>query len=138
MTIVLDANLLVALVTPHPLRARVYEWVEHWLRNQETLHAPCLAHYEVNSALTKLIGAEQFSQEKSTDICRELAQIPVVYHPSAFDQNVIKIALSLQRKSAYDAVYLTLARVLNADLWTLDGPLYRNASVQGFPINLLN
>jgi len=50
---------------------------------------------------------------------------------------VIEIALSLRRQSAYDAAYLALAESLDAQLWTLDDPLYRNAIGQGFPVRLL-
>lgn len=49
----------------------------------------------------------------------------------------MEIALSLGRSSAYDAAYLALAETLNAELWTLDGPLYRNAVGRGFPVRLL-
>ena len=42
----------------------------------------------------------------------------------------------IQRSSAYDAAYLALASELEAELWTLDGPLYRNAASVGFPVRL--
>lgn len=49
----------------------------------------------------------------------------------------MEIALSLGRRSAYDAAYLALAETLKAELWTLDGPLYHNAVGRGFPVRLL-
>lgn len=45
-------------------------------------------------------------------------------------------ALRLQRSSAYDAAYIGLAEQLGADLWTLDGPLARNATGVGYPVRL--
>jgi predicted nucleic acid-binding protein len=43
----------------------------------------------------------------------------------------IEIAVDLERHSAYDAAYLALAERLGAEVWTLDGPLFRNASRRG-------
>lgn len=49
----------------------------------------------------------------------------------------VEIALSLNRQSAYDAAYIALAETLNAQLWTLDIRLYRNAVGRGLNVNLL-
>ncbi|MFN6517517.1 MAG: hypothetical protein RMY29_023960 [Nostoc sp. CreGUA01] len=43
----------------------------------------------------------------------------------------------MERQSAYDAAYLALAESLNAELWTLDGLLYRNAISYAFSVRLL-
>jgi predicted nucleic acid-binding protein len=45
--------------------------------------------------------------------------------------------LSVERQSAYDAAHVALALSLDADLWTLDGPLARNAHSVGLPVQLL-
>jgi predicted nucleic acid-binding protein len=50
---------------------------------------------------------------------------------------VARIALTLERRSAYDAAYLALAQDLDAELWTLDGALARNATSHGYPIHLI-
>lgn len=44
----------------------------------------------------------------------------------------------LQRESAYDASYIALAQELDAELWTLDGPLARNASEIDLPVRLID
>jgi predicted nucleic acid-binding protein len=49
----------------------------------------------------------------------------------------VRVALALERRSAYDAAYLALAQSLDAKLWTLDGPLARNANSHGYPIHLI-
>lgn len=46
------------------------------------------------------------------------------------------MAQRLGRQSAYDAAYVVLAQELNAELWTLDGPLARNAIDVGLPVRL--
>ncbi len=40
---------------------------------------------------------------------------------------MVEIAVELGRHSAYDAAYLALGERLGVDVWTLDGPLLRNA-----------
>ena len=50
----------------------------------------------------------------------------------------VEIAITLKRQNAYDASYLALAEMLGAEVWTMDGPLYRNASAKGFPVKLLS
>ncbi|MGA9314101.1 MAG: hypothetical protein WBV77_05665 [Solirubrobacteraceae bacterium] len=59
------------------------------------------------------------------------------YHPLNDAPAFARIALTLQRHSAYDAAYLALAQDLDAELWTLDGPLARNATSHCNPIHLI-
>lgn len=47
------------------------------------------------------------------------------------------MAQRLERRSAYDAAYLVLADRLGVDLWTLDGPLARNAASRGLSVHLI-
>jgi hypothetical protein len=50
---------------------------------------------------------------------------------------VVSMTQRLERKSAYDAAYIVLAEQLSAGLWTLDGPLARNAHSRGLPVKLI-
>jgi predicted nucleic acid-binding protein len=50
-------------------------------------------------------------------------ELPIAYHPLRDAPPVIRLARRLERHSAYDAAYLTLAQELHATCWTLDGRL---------------
>jgi predicted nucleic acid-binding protein len=52
-------------------------------------------------------------------------------------KHVVEIALALNRQNSYDAAYIALTEEPRAELWTLDGPLYRNAQGLGFSVNLI-
>lgn len=137
MNIVIDANLLVALVTQHPQRQVAYQQFTYWADQNAKLHAPDLAYSEVTNALTRMITSGLFAREQGRVVCDQLAELPIQYHTVGFDSGVIEMALALGRKSAYDAVYLVLSQRLEAKLWTLDSPLYRNAIGLGYPVHLL-
>lgn len=51
---------------------------------------------------------------------------------------MIDVAAALGRRGAFDASYVELARSLDAELWTLDGPLARNAAGQKLPVRLID
>jgi predicted nucleic acid-binding protein len=50
---------------------------------------------------------------------------------------VIVIAQQLRRQNSYDASYIALAEELETDVWTVDGPLARNAAQTGLPVKLI-
>jgi predicted nucleic acid-binding protein len=103
------------------------------------MHAPELLPYEVASSFTRLVAARAMSPRQVQSAWEDLSDLPIVQHPLAEDlPRVVDIALRLKRQSAYDAAYIALAQELRADLWTLDGPLARNAQAVGLPVRLLD
>lgn len=137
MTVVLDSNVLVVMVTTDRRAEAVGRQVRTLSESGETLHAPQLLRYEVANALTRKVVAGEADIEDATRAWRQIVAMPIVLHDLDDGPAAIEIALKLQRESAYDAAYVALAQELGAELWTLDGPLARNAAGAAMPVRLL-
>lgn len=137
MSVVIDANLLVVLVTDEERGPPVSAKLGEWASGGEALHAPALARYETANALTRLVAGGRIDPEQATRAWGAASEVPVTYHGDVAGPDIIAIALRLERRSAYDAAYLALAIELDAVLWTLDGRLARNAHSHGFKVELL-
>ena len=133
MTVVVDANILVAS-NPRDSRSRgARERIDHWAAQGEDLHAPQLFVYELASAM----AWNQTSEDDAAAIWATVDDLNVSYHPPSHGMSLVAIAHRMRRRSAYDAAYIDLALLLNAELWTLDGKLARNAEAIGFPVRLV-
>jgi len=135
--VVLDANLLVVLVSGDPRRLSVLQQITRWLDEGTDLHAPLLAQYEIANALTRLVASGAFPEDKIEEAVSNILVLPLIYHSRISIPRVVEIAKTLGRQSAYDAAYISLAESLGCELWTLDGPLYRNATGYGFKVQLV-
>lgn len=138
MNVVIDSDLLVVLINQDPRSEIVHQQFDDWIEAEVQIHSPKLALYEIANALTRLIVGGIFPQEQLESAWLFLNDLPVVYHDMSQGSRMVEIALTLGRKSAYDAAYIALAESLEAQLWTLDSPLYRNAVDCGFPVFLLD
>lgn len=138
MSIVLDANLVIVATTTDPRKAVIQAQIENWISSGRDLHAPSLLPYEVASGLTQLIGAGAFPPDRLPSVWQSVLALPITYHPLNLDgERAVNMARQLRQANAYDAAYLVLAQDLDAELWTLDGRLARNATGLGYPVHLL-
>ena len=138
MAVVIDASLLVVIGSGDNRKATVQRHLEDWLTREEELNAPDLCLYEVANALTRIAASGALPRERLTPVWQSVVSIPIIFHPVlSSGPEIIALALTLGRRSAYDAAYIVLARRLGAELWTLDGPLYRNALAHGYPVHLV-
>jgi predicted nucleic acid-binding protein len=135
--IVLDANLILVSAVKDDRHELVLQQFEQWLTQGIAWHAPDLARYEAANGLARLIVASKVTVSEAKASWDDISLLPITYHTMPDGRRVIEIALQMKRQSAYDAAYIALAESLNAELWTLDGPLYRNAISLGFPVKLL-
>lgn len=137
MSVVIDASALVALVTNEPAAPTVSELIQRWGSEGTEMNAPALARYEIANALAKQAASDNLGEEAIDEAWAVLDELPVIYHPLSDGPSVVHATLALQRRSAYDAAYLALAQDLDAELWTLDGPLARNASTRSYRVYLI-
>jgi predicted nucleic acid-binding protein len=136
MAVVLDASLLVSLVSGDPRADAVSARLAGWLALGEGLHAPALTPFEVASGLTRLVATGAMPEDLVEPAWRAVQDLPVTYHPLRDGASVVSLARRLERQSASDAAYLALAHELDGVCWTLDGRLVRNATRHGLPVQL--
>lgn len=137
MSVVLDANVLIVLALDRRRAVAVEELLRTWKAEAEELHAPALLRYEVANALAQAVSAGQLAPDAVTDASQHIGSVPIVLHQLGDTPRVVAMAQRLERRSAYDAAYLVLAEKLGTQLWTLDGPLARNAASRGLPVQLI-
>jgi predicted nucleic acid-binding protein len=138
VAVVIDANVLVVMISGDARGPAATEQIEAWLTAGEELHAPELLTYEVANALTRMVAVGAFPAKEVRAAWEALEDLAIIHHPLTQDlPRVVQIALDLNRQNAYDAAYVALAQELGGVLWTLDGPLARNARAAGFPVRLL-
>lgn len=101
------------------------------------MHAPLLTQYEVASALTRRRVTGSLSQDDVAEALAIIDGLDVTFDLTPDNARAIEIAAELERHSAYDAAYLALAERFGGEVWTLDGPLARNAGDR-HPIRLID
>jgi predicted nucleic acid-binding protein len=119
--IVLDASAVVELVLGSARSSAVRVRIE---RPDESLHAPHLLDVEVASVLRRYQLAGELSAEEGREALMDLAGLDIVRYPH--DPLLGRVWELRRSVTAYDAVYLALAEVLEAPLLTLDGRLARS------------
>lgn len=140
MSVVVDASLIVALVVADERQAAVQAQLERWVEADEVLHAPAVLPYEVANVLARLTFDGDLAADDIADTWSDLAALDLVLHPFDLTRDgpaVAVITTQLRRRHATDSTYIRLAIQLDTEVWTLDGPLARNAADVGLPVKLI-
>jgi predicted nucleic acid-binding protein len=125
MAVVLDASLLVAVVSGDPRADEV---------SARSMHRVDSIRGRQRADAAGAAGA--MPEDRVGPAWQAVQELPVTYHPLLDGPLVVSLARRLERHSAYDAAYLTLAKELNGICWTLDGRLVRNAARLDLPVSL--
>jgi predicted nucleic acid-binding protein len=113
--IVIDASALLEVL----LRTRRASGIETWLfGTRQSLHSPHLLDVEVAQVIRRFAMAREIEGERARAALDDLMGFPIWRHPHDF--LLPRIWALRDNFSAYDAVYVALAEVLEATLLTHD------------------
>jgi predicted nucleic acid-binding protein len=87
--------------------------------------------------LTRNIAAGKIDFADAKVAWQRIVAIEISLHGLTDGPAVMAVACKLKRESAYDAAYIALAQMLDAELWTLASPLSRNAADTDLPVRLI-
>lgn len=110
------------------------------MESGEDLHAPAVLPYEIANVLARLAFDGDLGAHDVADAWSDLAALDVVLHPFELTQDgsaVAAITTRLRCRHATGSTYIRLAQQLDTAVWTLDGPLARNAVDVGLPVKLI-
>jgi predicted nucleic acid-binding protein len=122
MTIVLDANILIAVgLSDEPLHTQADKMLSQWFEAKEPLVAPRLFRFEITAVVRKIVFQGRISPEQGREMLAQLLTYPVTFYD---DDDLLKqayeLAVKFNRPRAYDTQYMALAQRLDCEFWTAD------------------
>lgn len=133
MSVVVDANLVAALVIPLPYSEHALRWISRWIKDKEDIFAPILLEYELITILRKAVQVELLTGNGAIEAINKILAIGIQYTAptEALHIQALNVAERLGHSKAYDAQYLALADQLRSDFWTADKRLVNAANQAG-------
>ncbi|MBN1666906.1 MAG: type II toxin-antitoxin system VapC family toxin [Anaerolineales bacterium] len=133
MKIVLDANLIAALVLPLAYSEAATTRILAWKHRQITLAAPALWRYEVKTVLRKALVAGTLPADQVDIALEQIWAIHIEDVLATFElqQQALAWAERLGQSKTYDSAYLAAAQALQSEFWTADRRLAQSAQHAG-------
>jgi predicted nucleic acid-binding protein len=133
MRIVLDANVVAALIIPLPYSDQATDRMMDWQNTETRLFAPTLLEYEMVTVLRKAVVAEMITADEAANAIMSLLNLNIETIPptQSLHDSALRWAEQLNQKVAYDAQYLALAEQLGVEFWTADQRLANGAHQTG-------
>jgi predicted nucleic acid-binding protein len=126
--IVLDASAAIEWLLKSPTGIKIDKRI---FARSESLHAPHLLDSEVAQVLRRFVREKMIAAQRGQEALEDLAGLPLDRYPHDFlIPRVWELRATL---TAYDAVYVALAELLDAPLLTCD---HRIASASGHSANV--
>jgi len=131
--VVADANLLVALFVQLEYSPQARATFQDWTWQGIDVFAPQLWTYEAVSTLRKLTALGRLTAGEAQEALDEFGRLEVqaVDQSPELGRRTLAWAERLNQVVAYDAAYFAVAEALDADFWTADRKLARNARSLG-------
>jgi len=133
VSVVIDANLIAAIVLPLPYSERAAKRMTTWKQADTELVAPLLLEYEVVAILRKAVVAEWLTTDLAVDAMKRILALDIrcVRPTPGLHEKALLWAERLGHTKAYDAHYLALAEQESTELWTADQRLVNGAQRAG-------
>ena len=133
MSLVIDANLVSAIVLPLPYSEPATQCITGWKQGRVELLAPSLLEYEVVAVLRKAVVAGLLSTALATESIRRIMALNIRCLPPTLElhESALRWADRLGHSRTYDAHYLALAEQQQAAFWTADRRLVNGARQAG-------
>jgi predicted nucleic acid-binding protein len=111
MSVVIDANLVAAMVLPLPYSEQATHKITTWKRSEVGLLAPLLLEYEVVAVLRKAVAAGWLTTGTAVEALQSIAALNIHYTPPTLElhEQALHWAERLGHSKTYDAQYLALA-----------------------------
>jgi len=124
VNLVVDASVLLAVLTSEPERARIIE-----LTQDADLLAPSSVHWEMGNALSAMVKRGRLNTVQATAVLKNYERIPIRFVEVSLPES---IQISVERRIyAYDAYLIACARDQRCRLISLDKALLQAATDSG-------
>jgi predicted nucleic acid-binding protein len=133
VTIVVDSNIVAAMVLPAPCSPGAIRKMDEWNEKNELLIAPTLFEYELTSLIRRSVRTGNVEEAEAEILLQVLLNLGVVtiVPDQALHGAALHLAKRIHQSKAYDAHYLALASRENAAFWTADQRLAQAAQTTG-------
>jgi len=133
MTIVVDSNIVAALLLPLPYSPQAISMIEFWRHSGERLIAPTLFEYEIATLVRRLTLYDKLERTQMLSALGRLLSTGLITIPPTrpLHEEALELAARIGQSKACDAQYLALASREDAPFWTADRRLANAAQAAG-------
>ena len=125
--LVLDASVAVKVVIEEEFTAQARALIEDSRRSRRLLFGPPHLASEVTNAIHQQFSRRSITEEEADQALHQYLELPI--HIFATPELYTRASLFSRTnglRSTYDSLYVILAQMLNANLWTDDRQLLRD------------
>ncbi len=135
MTLIVDSNIVAALVLPVAYTPAALRLMTEWREAEERFLAPMLFEYEIATIVRRSVVLSQLPPTQIPGILGRLLSFGVstIAPTPELHLDAVRLAERIGQNKAYDGHYLALAARESAPFWTADRRLAAAAQGAGLP-----